>query len=277
MVVSFHVAVIPSSFAPMTLHDSYARFTPYELAFPARDLLDELIVGIEEEAGRRGMDSSDLNAFFTMGRVDAFVREIQGPNALPETVHQYVALVFHAVHFTRAGCPIYLLSERIARHLVEDYWGGQPTPPEPSGYVQLPQHLFWMSSAGSDAPESIDGIFCVLSKRGMLHSLLITGLRPDRPGFATVPVQEAPVSEASSWVDAVVRDGTDDFSSQLPGGELDQLHSVETSGEVLKLLARFFAYISAVPDAIDTHHPSTNERVEPTPSALPFFRVTQDA
>ena len=76
----------------MTLHDSYARFTPYELAFPARDLLDELIVGIEEEAGRRGMDSSDLNAFFTMERVAAFVREIQGTNALPETVHQYVAL-----------------------------------------------------------------------------------------------------------------------------------------------------------------------------------------
>ena len=33
----------------MTLHDSYARFTPYELAFPDQDLLDELIVGINEE------------------------------------------------------------------------------------------------------------------------------------------------------------------------------------------------------------------------------------
>ena len=58
----------------MTLHDSYARFTPYELAFPDQDLLDELIVGIEEEAKNQDADLSDPNTFFAMGRVDAFVR-----------------------------------------------------------------------------------------------------------------------------------------------------------------------------------------------------------
>ena len=165
----------------MTLHDSYARFTPYELAFPNLDHLEELILGVEEEAKNQGLDLSNLNTFFAMGHVDAFVREIQGPDALPETIYQYVTLVFHAVHFNQAGCPIYLLSENVARDLLENHPGGQPTPPESSGYIQLPQHLLWMSGADSDTPESIDGVFWVLSNRGILHSLLVAGLRPDRP------------------------------------------------------------------------------------------------
>jgi hypothetical protein len=134
-----------------------------------------------------------------------------------------------------------------------------------------------MSDSDSDTPESIDGVFWVLSNRGTLHSLLIAGLRPDRPGFVIVPIPEAPVSEASSWVQAVVRNGIDDFSSQLPGGELDQLHALETSGEVLKLLARFFAYVSSVPGAVEMASPNTSDQADPVPSTLPFFRVTQNA
>ena len=83
----------------MTLHDSYARFTPYELAFPTLDRLVELIVRIEEEANNQGVDLSDLNTFLAMGTDDAFVREIQGSNAPPKTVHQYITLVFHAVQY----------------------------------------------------------------------------------------------------------------------------------------------------------------------------------
>ncbi|MEC9355345.1 MAG: hypothetical protein VX507_03840 [Gemmatimonadota bacterium] len=261
----------------MTLHDSYARFTPYELAFPNLDHLEELILGVEEEAKNQGLDLSNLNTFFAMGHVDAFVREIQGPDALPETIYQYVTLVFHAVHFNQAGCPIYLLSENVARDLLENHPGGQPTPPQSSGYIQLPQHLLWMSGADSDTPESIDGVFWVLSNRGTLHSLLVAGLRPDRPGFVIVPVPEAPISEASNWVNAVVRNGMDDFSSQLPGGELDQLHALETSGEVLKLLARFFAYVSSMQGAVEKMSPSNKDQADPVPSILPFFRVTQNA
>lgn len=261
----------------MTLHDSYARFTPYELAFPTLDRLVELIVRIEEEANNQGVDLSDLNTFLAMGTVDAFVREIQGSNAPPKTVHQYITLVFHAVHFHQAGCPIYLLSENVTRDLVKNHQGGQPTPPESSGYMQLPQHLLWISDVDSSAPESIDGIFWVLSSHETLHSLLIAGLRPERPGFTIVPVPEAPVSDASSWVGAVVRNGMDDFSSQLPGSELDQLHALETSGEVLKLLARFFAYVSSVQDISKMVNPRASDQMDPAPSALPYFRVTQNA
>ena len=69
----------------------------------------------------------------------------------------------------------------------------------------------------------------------------------------------------------------DDFSSQLPGGELDQLHALETSGEVLKLLARFFAYVSSMQGAVEKMSPSTKDQADPVPSTLPFFRVTHNA
>jgi len=261
----------------MTLHDSYARFTPYELAFPKLDRLEELIVRIEQEVKAQSVDLSNLNTFFAMEPLDAFVREIQGSNALPKTIYQYITLVFHAVHFHQAGCPIYLLSEDVTRDLVKNHQGGQPTPPESSGYMQLPQHLLWISDADSSAPESIDGIFWVLSSHKTLYSLLIAGLRPDRPGFTIVPVPEAPVSDAGSWVDAVVRNGMDDFSSQLPGSDLDQLHALQTSGEVLKLLARFFAYVSSVQDMSEMVNPRASDQMDPAPSALPYFRVTQNA
>ena len=78
-------------------------------------------------------------------------------------------------------------------------------------------------------------------------------------------------------VEAVVRNGTDDFSSQLPGSELDQLHMLETSGEVLKLLARFFAYVSSEQGAVEMVSSRASDQADPVPSALPFFRVTQNA
>jgi len=58
---------------------------------------------------------------------------------------------------------------------------------------------------------------------------------------------------------------------------LDQLHALETSGEVLKLLARFFAYVSSVPGAVEMVSPNTSDQADPIPSTLPFSRVTQNA
>jgi len=44
-------------------------------------------------------------------------------------------------------------------------------------------------------------------------------------------------------------DGSD-FHNAMPGAEIDALYLFSTSGEVLKLLARFFAYARAVPEAL---------------------------
>ena len=272
--VNFHTVTTPSSFAPMTLHDAYARFTPYELAFPDSAALEALLIDIDEEAAHRGADPSDPDAFIMMGAVGAFVRDIQGPDAPPETIHQYGALVFHAVHFTRSRCPVYVLGTHAARYLVEGAPEGAPTPPTPSGYLQLPQHLFWTSDLDEGSHESIDGIFWTVSEHERLHALLVTGVRPDRPGFGTVPVPEAPLGEAPSWLDAAVRAHGADFTSALPRGELDGLYSVEAAGEVLKLLARFFAYVAAVPEAVEEHGAATASDDQPPPSTLPFSRVT---
>jgi hypothetical protein len=257
----------------MSLHDAYARRTPFELAFPDAGAVERLIAEIEEEADGRGADPSDPQAFITMGAVGAFIREIQGPDAPPEALHRYGALVFHAVHFASAGSPVFVLGADAARHLVSTAPEGSPTPPGSCGYLQLPQHLFW---TGSDegAPESIDGLFWTLSSNGLMHVLLITGVRPDRTGFGAVPLPEAPLADASGWLDVQVRDGAADFSSALPGGELDELYSVEAAGEALKLLARFFAYISTAPGAIEQHPAGRQESSDPPASALPFSRVT---
>jgi len=235
-----------------------------------------LIADIAEEARGRGADPGQPSAFITMGAVGAFIRDLQGSDAPPEAIHQYGALVFHAVHFREAGSPVYLLGTHAARYLVGGPPSGAPEPPNPSGYLQLPQHLFWTAGAEEWPPESIDGLFWTISSTGLLHVLLVTGVRPDRPGFGAVPVAEAPVSDAYSWMETEVRTAGGDFSSTMPGGELDGLCTVESSGEILKLLARFFAYVTAVPAALVRCEPATGTDGGPNASLFPHDRVVLD-
>ena len=55
---------------------------------------------------------------------------------------------------------------------------------------------------------------------------------------------------------------------------LDGLYAVEAVGEVLKLLARFFAYVSAVPDELEHVDVPVARDGVPSPSALSHVRVT---
>lgn len=261
----------------MSLHDAYARTTPFELAFPDAGEVDRLIAELEEEARGRGADPGDPGSFVTMGSVGSFIQRLQGPEAPPEAIHQYAALVYQAAYFRDAGCPLWILGAHAARYLVEGAPGGVPEPPASSGYLQLPQHLFWVSAPGEGAaPESIDGFFWTVSPGGLLHVLAAVGVRPDRPGFGTVPVPEAPIADAAAWLDFDARPGGDDFRSALPGAELDGLLAVETSGEILKLLARFFAYLHAVPGAAEQGE-APSGAADPPPSELEFRRVALSA
>ena len=261
----------------MSLHDGYARVTPYELAFRGRANADALVEAIEEERSGRGADPEDPHAFVTMGAVGAFVSELEGPDAPPGSIHQYGALAFHGVHFTRAECPLYVLSTHVARYLVSGATEGVAEPPTPAGYLQLPQHLFW-ADAGTGVPESVDGMFWSATKRGLLHTLMITGMRPDRPGLGVVPLPEAPLQDVGLWLDADVRGDGSDFVSPLPGSDMDGLHSFVAAGEILKLLARFFAYVRTVPGGLErVGAPADAPAGDPEPSVLPFTRVTLDA
>ena len=261
----------------MSLHDAYARVTPYELALPDAEEVEALARDVGEEAEGRGVDLDDLNAFLTLGSVDAFVRRVAGGDVEPTALHQYGPLAFHLVRFQNAGRPLFLMSTHVARYVVEGVPEGSPDPPQASGYLQLPQHLFW-TQAGGDAPESVDGVFWSSAASGVLHTLLVTGIRPDRPGLGVVALPPAPVADAPRWLDVTAREEGRDFSTDLPGAELDALYGIETAGELLKLLARFFAYTDNMPE-VEEESASGGAVPDdgPRPTTLPFRRVTLHA
>jgi len=257
----------------MSLHDAYARATPFEVAFPDPDGLSALAVAVAEETAARGVDPAGLGAFVTLGAVGAFVNEIRAHDDDPTAVHRYAALVYHALHFQREACPVYVLDAALARYLVESEPAGEPRTPTRSGYLQLPQHMFWVgASVEGGSPESLDGFFWTVAADA-LHTLAVVGLRPGRPGFSVLPLPEAPLGDAEEWVSARGRTEGEDFRSDLPGRDLDGLYGVETAGEVLKLLARFFAYVDAVPEATLDHGAADGEAGGPAPSGLPYSRV----
>ncbi|MEJ2205917.1 MAG: hypothetical protein P8170_17620 [Gemmatimonadota bacterium] len=267
----------------MKFHDTYARRTPFELAFPDAHRLEELIASVAEEAEQLGVDTRNRGAFMMLGSVGSLLRELQPPEAGPETFQEYGAMAFHAFHFHRAGRPLFLVSTALARHLVEEEPGaGGVVPadldaPGPAGYVQMPRNLFWMRPAPGSPAEPVDGLFWSLAGREVLHLLLALGLRDDRPGLAAVIVPEVPWTDAPHWLSAQMRATGRDFATTLPGGELDGLYSIETAGEALKLVARLFRYVTALPESVESHAPVQEERESVSPSALPFARVDHRA
>ena len=261
----------------MSLHDAYARTTPFEIAFPDRERLEALAASSAEEAARRGVDPSALDAFVGLASVGAYLGELHGNGEPRVALLDYGALVFHAVRFLEAGCPVFLLEAAAARSLVAAAPDGRPAPPTPAGYVQLPQHLFWTGGTEGGAPESLDGVFWAATGKGRLHVLAVAGVRPDRPGFATLTLPDAPLAHAERWMDVDVREVGEDYASSLPGAALDQLFAIEAAGEVLKLLARFFAHAAATGAALEKRPPADPAAGGPRPSALPYTRVTSAA
>ena len=249
----------------MALHDRYARRTPFELAFPDRERARRLAEEAHAEAEARGVDPRHPQMFATLASVGGYLTELRDPDAPPEAVHQYAALAFHGVSFVRAGHPLYLLATDAARSLVAEAPAGDPRPPTPAGYLQLPQHLFWVEGdAEGEVPESLDGLFWTVARDDMLHTLLVTGVRPDRPGVGVIHVPEAPLADAPEWLGADVRpEGAGaDFESAIPGSDMDALYGVRTAGEPLKLLARFFSALAAEPGRAERRDPP---RRDPSP------------
>lgn len=260
----------------MSLHDDYARVTPFEIAFPDRGSLEALSSAVEQEIAERGGKASVPEVFASLSVVDDFVRGLAGRESASGAARYYGVLAFHAVHFVRAGCPLYLLDAAVARDLVETSPAGVPTPPDAAGYLQLPQHLFWIERSTDGTPESMDGVFWTVTE-GRLYVLSITGVRPERPGFGALSLPAAPLADAAEWLSASARETADDFSGMLPGGDLDELYSVETAGELLKLLARFFAYAANRPAALERSSPRGGGAEAPRPSALPYIHVKSAA
>lgn len=258
----------------MSLHDDYARLTPLEIAFPDTVRSSALLAAVLEEAPRRGVDATELDGFLSLTAVGDFLTELHGAEGPRVALLEYGTLAFHAVHSLRAGMPLFLLTTGAARGLVEaprqSAISAAPSPPTPAGYLQLPQHLFWTRLEGA-SPESVDGAFWTVSTAERLHVLPVTGVRPERPGFGTLAVPDAPLAHAAEWVHVTVREDAEDFASDLPGADIDRLYAIRSAGEILKLMARFFAHAAARPGRRELPRGASGNA--PRPSALPFVRV----
>ncbi len=268
----------------MTTRDAHARITPYELGFPGREFAERWFSAIGEEVAAREVDPSDPGAFLLLGEVGRMVRELQGEDRGPDALRRFGALVYHGYHFHDAGEPLLLLETPAARYLVDgsaeaEGSGAHPpsgssgTPglpawtgelPEPAGYLQLPRHLFWVHSEGEGVPEPLDGFFWTRAGDAGLALTAIAGIRGDRPGFSILPLPPVPLKDAGRWVTERIRSDGADFATTLPGGELDRLYSLLTTGELLKLAALVFAYRGAVPHAMGERERAGEGGVHPT-------------
>jgi len=278
------------------IHDSYARQTPYELLLPEKGFDDENFPLIEEEAQERKADLSDLERFPLLSQAGAVLRTVRGEEDDPRLIQQYGVLLFHAFHFWKAQKPLFLLETPSVRYLVDtgpegnDEWA--PSLPCSAGYLQLPQHLFWVPGSGPDGvAESVDGLFWSAPGGENLSLLLAMGIRKDRPGLSVVPLPTLPLATAGPWVSMKVREDGPDFSSSLPGSELEQLYALHAGAEALKLAMRVFWYLDTFAGSVaqgepgpESSEPSAGSRPEqgedegrpagvPKPSLLPYRRI----
>ena len=260
----------------MPIHDAYARITPYELLLPEEGFADEYFPLIGEEAKEREAGLSDSERFALLSEAGAVLRKIRGEEDDPQLIHQYGILLFHAFHFWREGQPFFQLETGVVRYLVETGpksgdWA--PSLPGPAGYVQLPQHLFWVSGGEDAPPESLDGFFWSAPDGERLSLLVVMGIRKDRPGLSVVPLPTLPLSAAGEWAAMQVRPEGEDFQSFLPGAELENLYALEAGAEAVKLAMRVFWYLDVFPASVADGILGPGEGNGPQPSRLDSRRI----
>lgn len=301
----------------MATHDAYARLTPYEMLLPDDGFPDRHFAAIGEEAAERGVDAANPAAFVMLGAVQAALAELRAEDAAPESANDHGSVLFFAYHLWRTEGTVVLAQQKTLRALLsgksepkstghKSLWakefGGR------AGYVQLPRHLVWLEEprndpqeapndpqagrndpqAGrnvsqetrSDPHESVDGFFWCADSRGALHLTLVAGMRSDRPGFAVVPVPPLPLDTLPDWAAGPAREGGVDFSTELPGAELDGLMGIRTPAEVFKLAALILGRMAQErPEASPASEaarppPGTGEdppaTAGPRPSTLPY-------
>lgn len=240
----------------MSLHDRYARLTPYEHLLPEESFADERFPLIRKEGRERGGGALSLpERFVLLKEAAAVLTSVREGGEDPRLTQQRGALLFHAFHFWDAGCPLFLLSTPVARFVVgtgpaEGRWS--PALPGRAGYVQLPQHLFWVPGGEGTPPESVDGYFWSAPSPEQLSILVVLGMREDRPGLSVVPLPTLPLAAAGIWASLQVRPQGKDFQpSFLPGAGLEDLYALQAGAEAVKLSMRVFWYLDSFPGSVE--------------------------
>ncbi len=233
---------------------------PYDLAFQDPAFEAQHFPAIRDEIQRRAIEARDAQQFLQLQHVGAILR-----TALVESdetaAAQFGPLLFQAYQYWQQDKPLYQLDEALFRHLVGQLvpigaWSLQP--PAPAGYLQFPRNLLWARIDEDATPEAVDGLFWSVGAAAQtLEVLLVLGLVAGRPGFSIAEVSATTEPGLGHWGDVQMRaQGTEDFANILPGGELQRLHALQTSGEVLKLVSRVFWYIAQHADALQLHGPA---------------------
>ncbi len=282
----------------MPIHDRYARITPYELTFASPD---EANAVLDRLTTADGMPDSDFNAFIGSDTTNDAIRELAGESVGPAESAHAAALLFHAVHFRAGACFLALLSTEEARQLVSpevegvqesesQRFGAEGLLPA-SGYLQLPRHLFWVApeaiEGGAGIPESLDGMFWIADDQSV-QLLVALGVRDARAGISVIPLPAIPSESISELLVGSIRPDGNDFSSSLPGAELENLYEIRTAGELVKLFGRAMVSLlsgnGGVPRAVPNLTPSQSgdfrfeggpEEADPgvLPSGFPFVRI----
>lgn len=273
-----------------TRHDEGAsRLTPYEVAFGKAAFETKTFPALEAEAETGGVNPTHRDRFGFLSVGSDVLRDVVPPDAPPDALEQYRALLFHAFNFWRSDKQVYRIEQPVVRYLVEAApalrdW--EFALPHPSVYVQLPRNLFWASVTPDSTPEPVDGLFATAARSSdplgppyqQLEVLMALGVRRDRAGFSVIPFEtEIGPGIAASWAEAAGREGASDFENVLPGGDIAGLYSILTTAEALKLLARALWYIDRHPeDVVEEDAPAVREADGPTSlpeSKLPYHRV----
>lgn len=243
---------------------SPARLTPYELAFGSMVFETHTFPTLLEEAQAVGIDPGVQERFAFLSIGSDALREVVPPDAPPEALEQYRALLFHAFNFWRFGKRLYVIEKAVARYLIEAapaLQGWEFAMPYPALYVQLPPNLFWASVSPDSTPEPVDGFFATAAPGNdplglpaeRLQVLVVLGIRRERAGFSVIPFDTAVgPGIAADWMEAPGREGASEFENVLPGGDIAGLYSILTTTEALKLLSRAIWYISHHPDDVIT-------------------------
>jgi hypothetical protein len=234
------------------------RTFPYDLVFDS-SFEEEHFTDISAEAEQRGITTWEPEQFLLLRAVaDPLRSALAGEEA--SGVEQFAPLLFQGYHYWRYEKHQYVVTEPLFRFLVGDLHIGEweQVPLAPAGYVQFPRNLLWARIDETAAPEAVDGFFWTMVGTSdplvppvaRADLLVVLGVLPGRPGFSVIPLSVSLSEPQGHWGDEQARDNGQDFANNLPGGELQQLHALETTGEVWKLISRVFWYGAQNPTAV---------------------------
>lgn len=275
----------------MPIHASYLRSTPYESLFPDREARDAVLARIGAEIEQRGEGADDPGAFALLTRTRQALGELRDPTGEDDGGHTHAVLLFHAYHLRAAGALHYLPSVPVCRWAAggserpeaaaagersDGAAGREPGLPD-AVYVQLPQHLFWVREDPVERPRSLDGFFWTV-REGFLHLLGVVDFHPEGTALRVLPVPGAPLRDREVWLTERMREEGEDFASEIPGSELEGLHELRTTGELLKLAAWIDRFVAVHPERASLRDPQGAEAppVAPLPSGLPYTRLGAD-